>query len=127
MVSALHQEVSVHFDDALMELNYGAWEGFTNEEIDVAFPGERKRRNKDRWNYVLPGGESYSMVADRIKTWISALSDQEINVVITHDMVSRVIRGLYLGLDEQQTLQLNHPHNCIFQLSDSVIKEYEAE
>jgi len=123
----LHKPFQIFYEEALMELDYGQWEGLTNEQVDLRFPGERKRRNKDRWNYVIPGGESYAMVAHRVTDWMGKTIRGQTTIVITHEMVSRVIRGIYLGSSREEMLTLNHPHTSIFILDHGAIKECRTQ
>ena len=47
--------------------------------------------------------------------------------VVTHSMVSRIIRGTYLGLDPDEMLRLTHPHTAIFVLNHGDSRCHEAE
>ena len=46
-------------DDRLMEISYGEWEGLTLPEIDARMPGLLAERERDKWDFAPPGGESY--------------------------------------------------------------------
>ncbi|NKB77414.1 MAG: histidine phosphatase family protein [Gammaproteobacteria bacterium] len=113
--------------DALMEISYGNWEGLTNEEVDECYPGQRKIRNKDRWNYLFDNGESYAMVFERVTMWMKTLDEREVNVIVTHDMVSRIMRGHYLGFGKSQMLKLTHPHNTIYLLDQETINSHSGD
>lgn len=103
-------------DQRLSEHDYGDWEGKTNLEIEHCFPGEQQRRRQDKWEYQIPGGESYKLVDDRIKSWMQSVAENEVNIVVTHDMVSRVIRGRYLNMKNLDMLDLKHPQDVIYLL-----------
>ena len=111
-----HIDFKQTISDAIMEINYGCWEGLTNEDVDERYPGQRKLRNRDRWNYVFDEGESYQQVAERVANWFDHLTSNVTHIIITHDMISRLIRGHYLGLANTDTLALTHPHEQIFKL-----------
>ena len=118
---ALKRNISRSNPRALMEINYGSWEGLTNEDVDERFPGERKRRNRDRWHYHFDGGESYAIVDQRVAQWFATLDMNATHVVITHDMISRLIRGRYLGLAPEAILALRHPHDHILKLAEGCV------
>ena len=42
----------------LIEHHMGCWQGLTDHQIDEKYPGARKERAENRWQYVVPGGES---------------------------------------------------------------------
>src|SRR5690242_8884053 len=46
-------------DPALMEVNYGDWEGLTLAEIGEQFPEASRARDADKWDFSPPNGESY--------------------------------------------------------------------
>src|SRR5262245_50499597 len=56
-------------DERLAEISYGEWEGFTLAEIQAREPGVLQRRERDKWDFIPPGGESYRDVAKRVAAW----------------------------------------------------------
>ena len=59
-------------DDRLMEISYGEWEGLTLPEIEVREPGMLAQRERDKWDFAPPGGESYRDLAKRVGDWYAA-------------------------------------------------------
>ena len=110
----------------LIEFDYGRWSGLTNGEIEQQFPGEFDKRDADKWRYVVPGGESYFDVEQKVAHWAKELPKGKVIVAVTHSVVSRVIRGNYLGLDHQQAGQLLHSQNLFFKLSEGIETPIEA-
>lgn len=110
-----HQPESVDTIEALAELNYGAWQGLTDEEIDIEYPGERSKRKTMHWEYVIPGGESYAMVETRVSRWWNQAEIAD-SLIIAHEMVNRVILGIHLSLGMSETLALKHPHGHVYEL-----------
>lgn len=104
----------VETDARLQEIGFGKWEGSTIAEIEAREPGIWARRRKNRWSYVIEGGESYAMVAERVAAWFTDLDGEAI--VVSHGACGRVLRGLYLGLTPQQTLALDEPQDVVFEL-----------
>ena len=58
-------------------------------------------------------------VARRVAGWLQEL---EGNVIaVSHGTTGRIIRGQYLGLTREQTLQLDQPQDIVFELCGSKI------
>lgn len=112
--------------DRLAEQDMGEWQGLDNRGIDERFPGARARREQDKWNYVIPGGESVGMVHARLLPWLRSHREDRTTIVVAHEVVSRVIRGIYLGLDAAQTLRLDHRHGRIYCLSNGTVTAVDA-
>lgn len=82
-------------DDRLMEIAYGTWEGLTLPEIDRRMPGMLEARERNKWDFAAPGGESYRELSERIAAWYAELSQD--TVVAAHGGGVRVLMAL-LGL-----------------------------
>ena len=117
--------LSVH--DLLAEHDYGAWEGLTNAEIEERFPGELAIRRQRHWSFVVPGGESYALLARRVQKWLALQDPSQTVIAVAHDMVSRVLRGLYLNLPLPAVLRLDHPHTRIYVLEYGLVRALEVE
>ena len=50
-------------DARLMEMSFGRWEGFTFAELQAREAAALAERERDKWGFVLPGGESYAQLA----------------------------------------------------------------
>lgn len=84
-------------DDRLKELTFGQWEGQTWKDIRQRAPAMKQARDADRWGYVPPDGESYAMLAQRLKPWLRSLEGD--TLVVSHGGVGRVLLSLLTGLD----------------------------
>jgi probable phosphoglycerate mutase len=114
--------------ELLVEHDMGAWEGLTPDEIDARFPGERTRRDADKWSYVVPQGESYSLVQARAQRWLGAQRRGEVLVVVAHSILSRGLRGAFLRLAAAATLELpGHRHGQIYLLEGAGCTLLQAE
>jgi broad specificity phosphatase PhoE len=67
----------VETDARLMEMDYGAWEGLTYAEIDAHGADLRRRWEADPASRACPGGESGDDVADRVRSWLESLLDED--------------------------------------------------
>ncbi|MGX9416271.1 histidine phosphatase family protein [Vibrio sp. WJH972] len=104
----------------LRECSFGEWTGMTPEEIERKYQEEWQRRSKDKWNYVISGGESYSMVAQRADRWLNSIvnDDDTITMVVSHEVIGKMIRGTYLKLDAEQSIRKSQNNNEIVVLEN---------
>lgn len=114
--------------ELLAEHDMGLWEGLSRADVDVKFPGEYARRDSEKWSYVMPQGESYAHVQARATRWLLAQRPGELLVVVAHGMLSRVLRGAFLGLAGHATLELaSHSHGQLYVLEGSSCRVLEVE
>ena len=90
------------FDEGLLEIAHGEWEGLLAAEIRERDP-ERARAWRDTPHVVLmPGGESLPQVAERAWEALlrasAGLGDDDTLLVVAHDAVNRVLLCRVLGL-----------------------------
>ena len=83
-------------DTALKELTFGAWEGLTWPEIAARDPKGVRARSEHKWSFVPPGGESYAMLAERLRPWLSGLTGDAF--VVSHGGVARALMTLIAGV-----------------------------
>jgi broad specificity phosphatase PhoE len=75
-------------DERLVELTFGSWEGMTWKEVRKHEPQLAALREQDKWNYAPPGGgESYAMLADRVRPILADLTRP--TVLVAHGGVAR--------------------------------------
>ena len=74
------------------------------------------------WYFRSPDGERYDGFAARLGEWLSEQVDCAL-VVVTHGMVTRLLRGLYARLPREAALILPVPQDKVFRLSDGAIEE----
>ena len=108
----------------LIEHSMGIWQSLTNAEVDRRYPGAREARVENRWTYVVPGGESYSLIDIRARQWLASERHAPVTIVVTHEMLSRTIQGAYRGLTPMETLRLSHLQDRIYCLHKGQIEEY---
>jgi probable phosphoglycerate mutase len=87
---------SYRLDAQLKELTFGAWEGLTWPEVALADPQGAAAREEDKWNFAPPGGESYAMLCDRLRPWLSSLDGDA--CVASHGGVARALFTLIAGV-----------------------------
>lgn len=96
MRSAMGLETTRYRTDArLMEMSFGRWEGFTFAELQSREAAALAARERDKWGFVLPGGESYALLQVRVRTWYESVERD--TVVSAHGGVCRALIA-HLGL-----------------------------
>ncbi|HXW24480.1 MAG TPA: histidine phosphatase family protein, partial [Xanthobacteraceae bacterium] len=76
-------------DARLREIGFGAWEGLTFAEVRVRAPQALAERERRKWDFVPPGGESYAQVAVRMRDWHGTLAGD--TVVVAHGGTARAL------------------------------------
>jgi broad specificity phosphatase PhoE len=78
-------------DSRLREIGFGEWEGLTFRDVRSRAPQALAARERNKWDFVPPGGESYAQVALRMRAWYDALDGD--TVVIAHGGTARALIG----------------------------------
>ncbi len=115
-------EARIETDARLVEQGYGEWEGLPRDQIIAERSAEWAAREADLWDYVMPGGESYRMVAERIKPWLDEARDKMI--VISHGAAGQVLRVLYTGIEPTTIRSLETPQDGFFLLEGGGVTRY---
>ncbi len=113
----------LRLDDRLRELSIGSWDGLTYDEIATRSPGVFDGEGRYEWYFRSPDGERYEAFAARIGEWLHAPGEMCFLVVVTHGIVTRVLRGLYANLPREVALVLPVPQDKVFRLSGGLIDE----
>ncbi|KMW56401.1 Phosphoglycerate mutase family 4 [Candidatus Rhodobacter oscarellae] len=101
-------------DDRLMEVGFGAWEGKTRAEIEAGWPWSDDIQDLMEWTFSAPGGESYDAMCARLRAFLDDLDGPA--VIVAHGITSRVLRGLWLGLDLPQLADLPGGQGVVYHL-----------
>jgi broad specificity phosphatase PhoE len=80
-------------DRRLAELSFGSWEGLTYKEVKDQDRSILAKRDRDKWNFQPPGGESYAQLLLRVREWHDSVSGDA--VVTAHGGVARAFLVLY--------------------------------
>lgn len=81
--------------DALVEFDYGEYEGLTTEQIRETVPGWSV------WTHGSPGGETAADVGARLDPFVAELQQDGDALVFAHGHVLRVLAARWLGLPPQ--------------------------
>lgn len=101
---------------ALREINFGAWEGLTRDEIKARFPEISQQWWTAPYETRLPGGETLREVAARAVGAlfeIAARHDGEQVLVVSHGGTIRAAIGSLLRMDLNQYWRLRQDNTAL--------------
>lgn len=106
----------------LAEVHHGELAGMTWEEIDQAFPTVREERAANRYGWAFPGGESYAQARARARKALTSCGWAATGtpLLVSHEMIGRMLRAELRGLDGAGALGLRHPHSVVLRLERGV-------
>ena len=90
------------------------WDQLTDAEARALDPALFDARGADKWNVHVPGGENYAEVAARATDWAQSLTAD--TFAVSHGALTRILRGLFLGLDWQGMSDLDEPQGVVFRV-----------
>jgi broad specificity phosphatase PhoE len=109
-------------DARLLEIAYGEWEGLTLQEIETQNASVLSARERDKWDFVPPGGESYRELADRISNWYSSLTTD--TVVAAHGGGVRALMAILNVLPEEEATRAQIEQGVIYVFADGEMSRY---
>ena len=89
-------------DPALLEIDYGRWEGLTREEVQAAFSAEYAIWEEDPFTVAPAGGESGLNVLNRALPFMRQIVERHRHrsvVVVAHKGTLRLLIASLLGFD----------------------------
>jgi len=109
-------------DDRLMEISYGAWEGLTLAEVQAHESGVLARRERDKWDFAPPGGESYRDVARRVADWYASVVRD--TVVTSHGGVARVLMANFHIMPDEESTHAEVAQGIVYVFSAGTMTRY---
>ena len=108
-------------DPRIQEIDLGRWDQLTEAEARALDPAYYDRRAADKWNIPALGGEDYEDVARRLTAWIGDLRAD--TFAVSHGAATRILRGLFLGLDAARMSALDEPQGVVFRVQAAQITQ----
>ena len=109
-------------DARLIEIAYGEWEGLTLQEIETQNASVLSARERDKWDFAPPGGESYRELADRIGKWYGSLTAD--SVVAAHGGGVRALMAILNIESEEQATRAQIEQGVIYVFADCKTSRY---
>lgn len=105
----------------LAEVHHGDMAGLTTSEAGALFPGALERRAMDKYQWRFPGGESYTdadlragIALDRV-----ARTGARRPLIVSHEMIGRMLRRHLLGSRPIDVLSISQPHHVVLRVDPS--------
>jgi broad specificity phosphatase PhoE len=111
-----------HVDARLAEIAYGDWEGLTLSEIEARTPGILAQRDRDKWDFAPPGGESYRQLAARIGDWYGSVTRDA--VVAAHGGGVRALMALLRIVPEDEATRAPIEQGVVYVFADGTMSRY---
>jgi broad specificity phosphatase PhoE len=109
-------------DERLTEISFGDWEGLTLAEIMARAPDALEQRERDKWGFVPPGGESYRMLTSRVGAWYDGVTRD--SVVAAHGGVARALIA-HLGImPEEAATHADIANGVIYMFANGTMTRY---
>ncbi len=112
-------------DARIAEIDLGAWDQLTDEEARARNPALFDARAADKWNIPVPGGEDYEEVAARASSWVRDIKID--TFAVSHGALTRILRGLFQGLDWRAMSDLDEPQGVVFRISGHTVTKLDPE
>lgn len=106
-------------DTRIEEINLGIWDQLTEDEARALNPARFEARAADKWHVPVPGGEDYAQVAERARQWAESLTQD--TFAVSHGALTRVLRGLFMGLDWKGMNGLDEPQGVVFRVRGDTV------
>lgn len=121
------EPAAIALEPRIAEIAFGDWEAHSEAELTELFPEASAARRADKWNFVVPGGESYALVAARLRSWLADLEEGAPLVVVSHGLAGRILRGLYLNATPEEVFAMDEPQDGFFRLAQGVVTRFDVE
>jgi len=104
--------------DELSEVDHGELSGLTRAEIAAAWPGQAEARARDKYLYRFPRGESYADADVRAGRALAriARSGARAPLLVSHEMIGRMLLKNLAGLDPGAALGRTHPWDVVYKV-----------
>ncbi|CAF4709029.1 unnamed protein product, partial [Rotaria sp. Silwood1] len=102
---------------ALNGINAGIFEGLTYREVAERYPEEFAARDRSKYYYRYPGGESYHDLVARLEPVIMELERAENVLVISHQAVARCILAYFLDKKPERLPYIRVPLHTVIKLT----------
>lgn len=109
-------------DDRLMEMSFGRWEGYTFAELQHREAEALLARERDKWGFVLPDGESYAQLVERVRAWYETIERD--TVVASHGGVCRALMAHLAIVSNDAATMGAVGQGCVYVFSGNTMAHY---
>lgn len=100
---------------ALREIDLGAWEGLTFQQIEQRYPEAYAARGRDLENWSPPGGESFAACCARAMNALDEILDSSHGnvLIVAHAGINRLILCGILGIPVAKLHSIGQDYGCV--------------
>lgn len=102
------RELPLQLDTGLREMQFGAWEGLTWDEIVARWPEINNETGASPRNYTPEGGESWPALGGRVRDALhritADLAPDGRALIVSHAGIMHAIVGIVMGPENEATL-----------------------
>jgi broad specificity phosphatase PhoE len=109
-------------DARLREISFGEWEGLTFPDVRLRAPQALAERERDKWDFVPPGGESYAQVATRMRDWYAGLDAD--TVVVAHGGTARALIAVLAVASPAKAPSIEIGQGVVYRFADGSMSKY---
>ncbi len=105
----------------LLDIDYGAWEGMSREDIHVKYPDLYDMWLKAPGKVKFPGGESVRQVRLRVEKLLSKLCEEHLGetvALVSHRVTCHLVLCVALGLPNDSLWRIRQDVGCISELEE---------
>ncbi len=106
----------------LAELSFGRWEGLTYAEVRALDSAALAVRERDKWNFTTPDGESYAGLLARVRAWHAGVTGDII--VAAHGGVARALMVLFGVRMPQDAPHGDVEQGVVYEFGAGVMKQH---
>jgi broad specificity phosphatase PhoE len=110
-------------DSRLAEMSFGRWEGLTYQEVRAQDRTALAARERDKWNFCPPGGESYAQVLLRVRDWHDSIAGDAI--VAAHGGVARVLMVIFGVKSMAEAPQGDVGQGVVYEFAPGMMNRYD--
>jgi probable phosphoglycerate mutase len=96
----------------LAELSLGSWDGLTWDQVQARHADLLAGATEHTWYFRAPDGESFASASRRLAAWQADLTEPVI--AVSHGMVGRILRAIYLNLPRDEALAYPLPQDEVW-------------
>ncbi|TDO50430.1 putative phosphoglycerate mutase [Kribbella sp. VKM Ac-2571] len=108
--------------DDLAEIDHGLWSGLESGQIDARWPGQRDAREREKYTYRFPEGESYADAEVRAGRVLEEVGRTGVRrpLLVSHEMIGRMLLR-QLGVPD--ALGTRQPSDVVYRVrADGVLE-----
>jgi broad specificity phosphatase PhoE len=110
-------------DSRLAEMSFGRWEGLTYKEVRAQDRTALAVRERDKWNFCPPGGESYAQLLLRVRDWHDSITGDAI--VAAHGGVARAFMVIFGVKSMAEAPQGDVGQGVVYEFAPRMLNRYD--